>query len=230
MKLSLSAPFIAQVSLRLLACLALPAAHALADAPGGPPPEHRPKLLERVGNFFYNVADRLERSDRPGPDQPGASHPRPLLPNKLLKGGATDDTVRNRYIAPLNPDPRLLQPAKPAPTRTLDVPSGDEGFGPSHRPAPPPDSLKPVSPQIKSTAPLPDAAASGRNQKPAEPPAADAPQAARNETTTYPVATPANRAGRVKSPYLPYTELDVVGLPPGSLAKDPVTGKIFRLP
>lgn len=39
-----------------------------------------------------------------------------------------------------------------------------------------------------------------------------------------------NRPGRVKSPYPPYRELDVTGLPSGSLAKDPVAGKIFKIP
>ena len=37
-------------------------------------------------------------------------------------------------------------------------------------------------------------------------------------------------AGRVKSPYPPYNELDVTGLPSGSLATDPTTGKVFRVP
>jgi hypothetical protein len=43
-------------------------------------------------------------------------------------------------------------------------------------------------------------------------------------------ATKAKTAGRVKSPYPPYTELDVSGLNPGSLAKDPTNGKVFRIP
>lgn len=43
-------------------------------------------------------------------------------------------------------------------------------------------------------------------------------------------ATRAKTPGRVKSPYPPYTELDVSGLNPGSLAKDPTNGKVFRIP
>lgn len=38
------------------------------------------------------------------------------------------------------------------------------------------------------------------------------------------------KAGRVKSPYAPYSELDVTGLPSGSLALDPTTQKVFRIP
>ena len=43
-------------------------------------------------------------------------------------------------------------------------------------------------------------------------------------------ATPSKKANRVKSPYEPYTELDATGLTSGSLAKDPVSGKVFRIP
>jgi hypothetical protein len=38
------------------------------------------------------------------------------------------------------------------------------------------------------------------------------------------------KEGRVKSPYAPFNELDVTGLPSGSLAMDPTTGKVFRVP
>jgi hypothetical protein len=39
-----------------------------------------------------------------------------------------------------------------------------------------------------------------------------------------------SKEGRVKSPYAPFNELDVTGLPAGSLAMDPTTGKVFRVP
>ena len=45
-----------------------------------------------------------------------------------------------------------------------------------------------------------------------------------------PTATRTNNPNRVKSPYPPYEELDVSGLPSGSLAKDPATGEKFRVP
>ena len=38
------------------------------------------------------------------------------------------------------------------------------------------------------------------------------------------------KPGRVKSPYPPYNELDVTGLSSGSLAMDPTTQKVFRVP
>ena len=39
-----------------------------------------------------------------------------------------------------------------------------------------------------------------------------------------------DKPGRVKSPYPPYNELDVAGLPSGSLAMDPTTQRVFRVP
>lgn len=42
--------------------------------------------------------------------------------------------------------------------------------------------------------------------------------------------TRGNIYGRVRSPYPPYLELDASGVLPGSLARDPATGKVFRIP
>lgn len=39
-----------------------------------------------------------------------------------------------------------------------------------------------------------------------------------------------SKPGRVISPYAPYNELDVAGLPAGSLALDPTTQKVFQVP
>ena len=61
-------------------------------------------------------------------------------------------------------------------------------------------------------------------EKPSAPPA---PKEDKSEVLT---ATKTSRPGRVKSPYPPYRELDVTGLPSGSLAKDPTSGKVFRVP
>ncbi len=46
----------------------------------------------------------------------------------------------------------------------------------------------------------------------------------------YPTATKTDNPGIVTSPYPPYDPLDVTGLKSGSLAKDPLTGNIFRVP
>ena len=46
----------------------------------------------------------------------------------------------------------------------------------------------------------------------------------------YPVAKPTDRPGVVISPFAKDRKMDVAGLPPGSLAEDPIAKKIFRLP
>jgi hypothetical protein len=50
------------------------------------------------------------------------------------------------------------------------------------------------------------------------------------DTTSILTGTRTSKTTRVKSPYPPYNELDVSGLPSGSLAQDPTTQKIFRVP
>jgi hypothetical protein len=51
-----------------------------------------------------------------------------------------------------------------------------------------------------------------------------------SETKNVPSGTRTSKSTRVKSPYPPYNELDVSGLPSGSLAMDPTTQKVFRVP
>jgi hypothetical protein len=50
------------------------------------------------------------------------------------------------------------------------------------------------------------------------------------DTKNVPVAAKSSKPGRVKLPFPPYSELDVSGMPSGSLAKDPTSGRIFRIP
>ena len=77
----------------------------------------------------------------------------------------------------------------------------------------PSDDREPVIPPSRTDVPAP--------QKGSEP---------RTDAKDIPVATKGSKPGRVKIPFPPYSELDVTGLLPGSLAKDPTSGKVFRLP
>jgi hypothetical protein len=45
-----------------------------------------------------------------------------------------------------------------------------------------------------------------------------------------PTGTKTDSPDFVRSPYPPHTKLDVKGMRPGSLAKDPTNGKVFRVP
>ncbi|MBB5350460.1 hypothetical protein HNR46_000684 [Haloferula luteola] len=48
--------------------------------------------------------------------------------------------------------------------------------------------------------------------------------------SSYPTANPSGTPGQVVSPYPPYKKIDVTGFSSGQLAKDPTSGKIFRVP
>ena len=50
------------------------------------------------------------------------------------------------------------------------------------------------------------------------------------EGKDIPTASKGSKPGRVKLPFPPYSELDVSGMQSGSLARDPTSGKIFRIP
>ncbi len=48
--------------------------------------------------------------------------------------------------------------------------------------------------------------------------------------SSFPTARPGSRPGRVISPFPPFNEVDVTGLDSGSLALDPTTQKVFKVP
>jgi hypothetical protein len=60
-----------------------------------------------------------------------------------------------------------------------------------------------------------------------EPPKTNSPAA---EGKNYPLASRAEKPGFLKSPFEPFNELDATGLASGTLARDPTTGKVFRVP
>lgn len=112
---------------------------------------------------------------------------------------------------PYGPHRRAWQPGDGYPADEALAPKPDNAE------APPPKDL-----------PIPGAASA--------PPGSDAPRdhsqaESRSSTNSAPTAVRVpNRPTRVKSPFPPYGELDVTGLPSGSLAKDPVSGKVFKIP
>lgn len=235
MKIPASFRFQTPMFLCSLAVLCALATGAFAD-------ERNPNLLERIGNFFYKVANKLERSD--GPDDPGRNSSLRNRSRPPVRGGKSDGKVvpgasRNTDVVPVNRDPRQPWPREPAPENSSVATARDQASGRTH-PAATPGAADAVSVPVKPTAPLPEPAkpgkahdaagssSSGATSRPRK--GGEVPAAVNPGESGYPTAIPTNRLGRVKSPYPPHRELDVTGLPSGSLAKDPVTGRIFRLP
>jgi hypothetical protein len=72
-----------------------------------------------------------------------------------------------------------------------------------------------------------DAASTTPPEPSPSPPPAPAPKI---DPSSVPYGTRTNTPGRAKSPYPPHRELDVSGMKSGSMAKDPTTGKVFRVP
>ncbi|MCA1963652.1 MAG: hypothetical protein LDL31_06880 [Prosthecobacter sp.] len=95
------------------------------------------------------------------------------------------------------------------------------------RETPPPAPIEPSPPATGAPQQLP-------GRKPAD--AASSPKGADQQPTatvgsgSFLRGKKAGKPGRVISPYPPYRELDVTGLPSGSLALDPTTQKVFEVP
>ncbi len=126
------------------------------------------------------------------------------------------------------PDPYAYPPPPPRHPHHRHYPPPDDDPNAEPQPGPenpiaPEDRGNPEpSPQPQPPKEVPDTIP--RNQPP--PPQPGKPI----DRGNVPTATRTNKPGRVKNPFDPNKELDVSGLPSGSLAKDPDTGKVFRVP
>lgn len=84
-------------------------------------------------------------------------------------------------------------------------------------------SVPPSTPSKTTTTPKPSTETKSTSSSTSSQPTVSAGQ-------EFPVGTVGKKAGRVVSPYPPHNELDVRGLPSGSLALDPTTQKVFKVP
>jgi hypothetical protein len=239
-------------------CLSFPAVTVFsllafgAELKAAQPPSNNPKIGTRIVNFFKDVV----YGERPGNRYEGyGPQQSPEQPRYVPAGnGYSLDQPPSeqspRYSAPKAPKPAATttKPKTPAKTPTLD----SEKPEPKVEPAPkkkepvedqPPAVNKPEPKQEPATTPQ-----VAKNDPPAtpEPPKQSFMGPGTNATTPSPPPTPPSppantssapltgsktaTAGRVKSPYPPFNELDVTGLPAGSLAMDPTTQKVFRVP
>jgi hypothetical protein len=187
----------------------------------------RPGFFQRLGHALFPPPRRYYYVHR-RPVYPGLSYvdengrvimvdrptttaaPTVLGPNQtVVRAGDTTITLTNREpgapYGDLNPpygQPNRSGYGAPQPT----IPLGDDRIGPQRSVQNPSDDGSKGTPKNDRT-------------KTVEP-----------DTSNVPLATPSKKRGFVKSPYPPYHELDATGLVSGSLAKDPTTGKIFKVP
>lgn len=171
----------------------------------------------------YTPPGRDYRPSPPAQDMPYPS-PAPSRPVKKDKEERVEESPppapkpKSRTSTP--PSQTALPPSKPAPTKKSLPKEEVEETPPPSKPekkktTPPVETAANDTPPPRNVEPEP--------KKQPEPPAASSSGAALTGTKT-------SKAGLVKSPYAPYNELDVTGLPSGSLAMDPTTGKVFRVP
>lgn len=143
---------------------------------------------------------------------------------------------------PVEPPTRRQEPS-PSVSKTANQKNNQPATSkPSETPSKPAsNNHSPVSTTSNSPVSSPDSTPEPpprRQETPAdEPSTASSPPAPSKPSTPSPAASGAPlvgsktaKPGRVKSPYPPYNELDVTGLSSGSLAMDPTTQKVFRVP
>lgn len=158
------------------------------------------------------------------------------LPRKPASTPVADSTpnpprIQDRAAPPQPsreiPAPRL-DTAPPAPRREVPVVERTPArttpgiVAPKDLVAPPAPTATPPSPVVKETPPAPKVEEQTVAKDEAGRPLPDKPD--------FPTATATKDPGVVLSPYPPYDLLDVKGMAPGSLAKDPATGQVFRVP
>ena len=140
---------------------------------------------------------------------------RPSYPGYYAQNGPGPGSAGNYYRTPgQDLPPGAVPPATPYPQgKIFEEPTLDTDTPRDERPS---DDAPPPSP-------------SNNTPPPSGPDSTDKP-ATKKPLGQVPTALKTKRPGHVKSPYPPNNELDVTGLPSGSLAKDPATGQIFRVP
>jgi hypothetical protein len=201
-------------------------------------PTEQPGFFRRVGDFFRDLfATEQSLGPRPTPPRPTAPRYNLDLPppgtgygyGRLAGHEGVEATEKSMTIEEHNgTTPRKTKTA-------LRRSSSTQVTVEEHQPA---TVTKTVTQTKTETTPKPRHTP---DVPPEERPSSSSSKVVSNDTpksTTTTPKVPANvpsgtrtsKTTRVKSPYPPYNELDVTGLSPGSLAMDPTTQKVFRVP
>jgi hypothetical protein len=148
------------------------------------------------------------------------------------------ESVKPNQAANSSTQPAPRKPAETQP-RTSNSPQ-TVANPPARTPAPPQTSVEPAPSKTLTEAPATNDSASksvSDEKTTVTPPPqprntfeSSPTKAAPSGGTETLTATRINKPGRVKSPYAPFSELDVTGLSSGALAMDPTTNRVFRVP
>lgn len=174
---------------------------------------------------YETPPETVPNEDRETP-QAGIGGQREDLPSVKIKGGGTTaskaqstprvapDVQTDKKLPPPvktdAPQPKTLPPSQVADNATVNNKKAWQSV--------PTEGLAPTTPAQTMIPPV-------EKSEPSTP--SPPPPTSSSATLT---GSKTGKDGRVKSPYPPYNELDVSGLPTGSLAMDPTTGKVFRVP
>ncbi len=220
-------------------------ATAANQAPGYPQSGKKPGFFEQasdnIGGFFHRLFNPIDAPPPPQPQRrPGAQRGKTTRPG----GPRYNLDEPPSGVAPTMP--KSSQKPSPSDNKTAAAPAKSSTTKRPSETIEEPKTTKTKS-TVTTTAPEKKNAVvknttpekkSSTEKKPQQNTTADA-GSGKTETSALPKVSQeqsvlsgskTSKAGRVKSPYPPYNELDVSGLSTGSLALDPTTQKVFRVP
>jgi hypothetical protein len=155
---------------------------------------------------------------------------------ETVRTGTTDAVVTTELPAASKPEIKEAQET----LVTTEPPQPPAPQPPGPQPPPPPTTVESTETRTKvdtsvvaETTPRPDGEPVAAPPSPVEPKITTTTPGKIDKLPTksdVPVAEKTDKSGYVKSPFPPHNLIDVTGMPKGSLAKDPTTMKIFRVP
>ena len=211
------------------------------DSPGDAPPPPPQRSNRRNGGSSSNQRLNLDAPPTAYSNEPPLLPPqRKDTPKPKQESKPADPKAKPRTTEPKRSVEPILEKKtteRPHTTPALKKPTESPSpFSPPSKPTPPsvppstPKEREPDANQPPMTKPSTNetvAENTKENKTPESSQQSSKPAGEKKEILT---ATKTGNANRVKSPYAPYTELDVAGLPSGSSALDPTTQRIFRVP
>ncbi len=213
-----------------------PASGAYRPAPTSQPPPisnyERPSSNPSTGTGIYGYNSQPATKAQQKPAQPAsrtAATPRkPLFGSSARTTPPAPTQSRSTTYTPPQINEQPANPAKPqAETPPQPAPAPKKETTDVNDFLPPGTVVKNAPEQPKST--------DSSLTKPSEPakdsaPPPPLPPASTTTSDGTPVGKKGSKPNRVISPYPPNNELDVTGLESGSLALDPTTNKVFKVP